>query len=200
MNKNYCSLYTQRLDDMMLMWKNVLYLTLAKPVILCVRVLNIVQIVKPLEPNLWYCSIYGKWNWLNLKHSLHPIGWQCQLKCNEWFSVFAVGLLTWWKQFNHHSFMGLNCYWCYRGFIKLPSAMPYIKTSQTHLPFSAWLDVKSQKCGLRHTVFSVSGNEYTGEWQDNKKHGEILCNVSFCWLLSHLWIPCYGSLHSFVTL
>lgn len=57
--------------------------------------------------------------------------------------------------------------------------MPYIKTSQKSQPLSTLLDIKSQKCGLRRTVFSINGNEYTGEWQDSKKHGEILFSVSF---------------------
>uniref|UniRef100_A0A8P4G559 MORN repeat-containing protein 3 n=1 Tax=Dicentrarchus labrax TaxID=13489 RepID=A0A8P4G559_DICLA len=48
--------------------------------------------------------------------------------------------------------------------------MPYIKKSQKTQ--STLLDIKSQKCGLRSSVFSVNGNEYTGEWQDNKKHGK----------------------------
>nr|XP_043868960.1 MORN repeat-containing protein 3 isoform X2 [Solea senegalensis] len=54
----------------------------------------------------------------------------------------------------------------------LPPAMPYIKTPQKNEPLTRQLDVKSQKCGLRHTVYSPTGNEYTGEWQDNKKHGK----------------------------
>ncbi|XP_034090069.1 MORN repeat-containing protein 3 isoform X2 [Gymnodraco acuticeps] len=47
--------------------------------------------------------------------------------------------------------------------------MHYLQTSKKS---RALLDIKSQKCGLRHTIFSVIGNEYTGEWQDNKKHGK----------------------------
>uniref|UniRef100_A0A3B4ABE1 MORN repeat-containing protein 3 n=1 Tax=Periophthalmus magnuspinnatus TaxID=409849 RepID=A0A3B4ABE1_9GOBI len=30
----------------------------------------------------------------------------------------------------------------------------------------------TQKSGLKHTVYSVSGDEYTGEWKDDKKHGK----------------------------
>ncbi|CAG5867427.1 unnamed protein product [Menidia menidia] len=51
-------------------------------------------------------------------------------------------------------------------------AMPYMKPLKTNPQSSTLKDVKSQKCGLRHTVFSVSGNEYTGEWQHDKKHGK----------------------------
>ncbi|THD18892.1 MORN repeat-containing protein 3 [Fasciola hepatica] len=32
-------------------------------------------------------------------------------------------------------------------------------------------DQKANKQGLRHTVFQVNGNEYRGEWKDNKRHG-----------------------------
>ncbi len=79
---------------------------------------------------------------------------------------------------NLYSFLSVTCYLCYRFFIKLQPAMPYIKTSQKSQPLSTLLEIKSQKCGLRRTVFSVNGNEYTGEWQDNKKHGEMLFSVS----------------------
>lgn len=72
--------------------------------------------------------------------------------------------------------MGICCLH-YRVFIKLSPAMPYIKKSHKTQPLSTLLDIKSRKSGLRCTVFSVSGNEYTGEWQDNKKHGEILSSV-----------------------
>ncbi|XP_060931606.1 MORN repeat-containing protein 3 [Limanda limanda] len=49
--------------------------------------------------------------------------------------------------------------------------MPLVKRSQKTLSLSKLSDVKSQKCGLLHTVYSANGNEYTGEWQDNNKHG-----------------------------
>jgi hypothetical protein len=32
-------------------------------------------------------------------------------------------------------------------------------------------DLKAQKSGLRSTIHMVNGDEYTGEWKDNKKHG-----------------------------
>lgn len=53
------------------------------------------------------------------------------------------------------------------------------ETTKKNPKFTTLLDVKTQKCGLRCTVFSPSGNEYTGEWLDNKKHGEIPWSVSF---------------------
>lgn len=39
---------------------------------------------------------------------------------------------------------------------------------QTH---TAKLELKSQINGLRNAVFSADGDEYTGEWLNNKKHG-----------------------------
>lgn len=50
--------------------------------------------------------------------------------------------------------------------------MPYIKTSPKKLPLTKQLDLKAQKCGLRHTVFAPNGDQYTGEWLDDRKHGE----------------------------
>uniref|UniRef100_A0A3P8UNE4 MORN repeat-containing protein 3 n=2 Tax=Cynoglossus semilaevis TaxID=244447 RepID=A0A3P8UNE4_CYNSE len=50
--------------------------------------------------------------------------------------------------------------------------MPYIKTSPKKLPLTKQLDLKAQKCGLRHTVFAPNGDQYTGEWLDDRKHGK----------------------------
>ncbi|XP_056322501.1 MORN repeat-containing protein 3 [Danio aesculapii] len=50
--------------------------------------------------------------------------------------------------------------------------MPYVKRPQTTEPLVKLWDRKAQKCGLHHTVYSVSGDQYTGEWMDNKKHGK----------------------------
>ncbi|KAM4029650.1 MORN repeat-containing protein 3-like [Anomaloglossus baeobatrachus] len=36
-------------------------------------------------------------------------------------------------------------------------------------------DRRAQKSGLRSTVYSVNGDEYTGEWMDNLKHGKGAC-------------------------
>lgn len=44
------------------------------------------------------------------------------------------------------------------------------KKKQTH---TAKLEQKSQINGLRNTVFFANGNEYTGEWLNNKKHGKV---------------------------
>lgn len=78
-----------------------------------------------------------------------------------------------WQKDSKHVFVFLNFILMLTGFIKLQLAMPFLKRPPTSPPLSTLLDIKSQKCGLRHTVFSASGNEYTGEWQNNKKHGEI---------------------------
>ncbi|KAF7667558.1 hypothetical protein LDENG_00057720 [Lucifuga dentata] len=50
--------------------------------------------------------------------------------------------------------------------------MPFLKTAPKLEPLAKQWDEKAQKCGLRHTVFSVDGNEYIGEWLDNMKHGK----------------------------
>ncbi|XP_054613083.1 MORN repeat-containing protein 3 [Dunckerocampus dactyliophorus] len=49
--------------------------------------------------------------------------------------------------------------------------MPFIKTPPNAPPRSTLLENKSKKCGLRVTVYSVNGDEYTGEWLNNNKHG-----------------------------
>lgn len=51
--------------------------------------------------------------------------------------------------------------------------MPVIKHPKIIEPFFHEWDRKAQKCGLRHTVYAVNGDQYTGEWQDNLKHGKI---------------------------
>ncbi|XP_069475687.1 MORN repeat-containing protein 3 [Ambystoma mexicanum] len=38
-------------------------------------------------------------------------------------------------------------------------------------PWKEW-DQKAQKSGLRHAVYAVNGDHYTGEWLDNLKHGK----------------------------
>ncbi|XP_067107140.1 MORN repeat-containing protein 3 [Osmerus mordax] len=50
--------------------------------------------------------------------------------------------------------------------------MPHLKKPRKQEPLSKIWDRKAQKSGLRHTVFSVNGDQYTGEWLDNKKHGK----------------------------
>ena len=51
--------------------------------------------------------------------------------------------------------------------------MPHLKESKGKSgPLWKEWDYKAQKKGVRHTVYSVNRDEYTGEWLDNKKHGE----------------------------
>lgn len=50
--------------------------------------------------------------------------------------------------------------------------MPHLKMPRKPQPLWKEWDRKAQKCGVRHTVYSVNGDEYTGEWLDNKKHGK----------------------------
>lgn len=50
--------------------------------------------------------------------------------------------------------------------------MPIVKVLSSKKPLWIEWDRQAQKSGIRHTVFSVNGDQYTGEWQDNKKHGK----------------------------
>uniref|UniRef100_A0AAY5KSA5 MORN repeat-containing protein 3 n=2 Tax=Esox lucius TaxID=8010 RepID=A0AAY5KSA5_ESOLU len=50
--------------------------------------------------------------------------------------------------------------------------MPHLKKLRQVEPLAKLWDRKAQKCGLRHTIFSVNGDNYTGDWLDNKKHGK----------------------------
>lgn len=51
--------------------------------------------------------------------------------------------------------------------------MPLVKKPRTREPLWHEWDQKAQKHGLRHTVYDVNGDKYTGEWQDNLKHGKM---------------------------
>ncbi|KFP25375.1 MORN repeat-containing protein 3, partial [Colius striatus] len=50
--------------------------------------------------------------------------------------------------------------------------MPIVKYPRATEPLWHEWDRKAQKCGLRHTVYAVNGDQYTGEWLDNLKHGK----------------------------
>ena len=50
--------------------------------------------------------------------------------------------------------------------------MPIQKTRRKREPLWRDWDQLAQKGGLRAPVTSVNGDIYTGEWRDNKKHGE----------------------------
>ncbi|KAM9775105.1 MORN repeat-containing protein 3-like [Syngnathus typhle] len=49
--------------------------------------------------------------------------------------------------------------------------MPFLKKARLSLPRATVIDKAAKKSGLRGTIFSVNGDNYTGEWLDNKKHG-----------------------------
>ena len=58
--------------------------------------------------------------------------------------------------------------------------MPHIKETKKREPLWKEWDYKAQKKGVRHTVYSVNGDEYTGDWSDNKKEGRpswLLINI-----------------------
>ena len=51
--------------------------------------------------------------------------------------------------------------------------MPILKAPKKRLPpWKEW-DKQAQKEGVRAPVYAVNGDVYTGEWHDNKKHGEF---------------------------
>ena len=50
--------------------------------------------------------------------------------------------------------------------------MPLRKQPREVEPLWREWDHKAQKSGQRHTVYWVSGDQFTGEWADNKKNGE----------------------------
>ncbi|XP_041348392.1 MORN repeat-containing protein 3-like [Gigantopelta aegis] len=50
--------------------------------------------------------------------------------------------------------------------------MPHLKQPKLHEPLWKDWDYLAQKRGIRHTVYSVNGDQYTGEWLDNLKHGK----------------------------
>ncbi|XP_006015327.1 MORN repeat-containing protein 3 [Alligator sinensis] len=50
--------------------------------------------------------------------------------------------------------------------------MPFVKYPRTAEPFWNEWDRKAQKNGLRHAIYAVNGDHYTGEWLDNLKHGK----------------------------
>ena len=51
--------------------------------------------------------------------------------------------------------------------------MPFLHKPKEREPLWKEWDYLAQKKGVRHTVYSVNGNEYTGEWLDNKKDGRF---------------------------
>ncbi|KAH3884659.1 MORN repeat-containing protein 3-like [Dreissena polymorpha] len=50
--------------------------------------------------------------------------------------------------------------------------MPMLKEPKAKQPLWKENDYKAQKKGIRHTVYSVNGDQYTGEWLNNLKDGK----------------------------
>ncbi|ESP04174.1 hypothetical protein LOTGIDRAFT_204987 [Lottia gigantea] len=50
--------------------------------------------------------------------------------------------------------------------------MPHLKNLNSKPAPWKEADFKAKKRGVRHTVYSVNGDEYTGEWEDNKRQGK----------------------------
>lgn len=56
--------------------------------------------------------------------------------------------------------------------------MPITKQpKKSELLWKEW-DYKARKKGVHHTVYSVNGDRYTGEWDDNQKNGEYVLQTS----------------------
>ena len=51
--------------------------------------------------------------------------------------------------------------------------MPIQKVGRKRDPLWKEWDRLAQKEGERKTVYAVGGDEYTGEWKDNMKHGDL---------------------------
>lgn len=49
--------------------------------------------------------------------------------------------------------------------------MPLQKVAKKREPLWKEWDKLAQKEGTRKTFYAVGGDEYTGDWHDNKKHG-----------------------------
>ena len=52
--------------------------------------------------------------------------------------------------------------------------MPIQKHPKKREPSWKEWDKLAQKEGIRHAVYDVSGDVYTGEWKNNKKHGKLI--------------------------
>ena len=53
-----------------------------------------------------------------------------------------------------------------------PLKMPLLKTGKRREPNWKEWDKLAQKEGLLAPITAVNGDIYTGEWKDNKKHGQ----------------------------
>jgi len=50
--------------------------------------------------------------------------------------------------------------------------MPRLKGPKLFEPLWKEWDYNANKRGLRHTVYTIKGDQYTGEWLNNRKHGK----------------------------
>lgn len=55
--------------------------------------------------------------------------------------------------------------------------MPILKKHLETEPLVKVVDKMAQKNGLRRTIYSINGDQYTGEWKDNMRHGNSLCFI-----------------------
>lgn len=55
--------------------------------------------------------------------------------------------------------------------------MPITKHPKKSEPLWKEWDYKAQKKGVHHTVYSVNGDQYTGEWDNNLKNGQQLARA-----------------------
>ncbi|XP_053136160.1 MORN repeat-containing protein 3 isoform X1 [Hemicordylus capensis] len=66
----------------------------------------------------------------------------------------------------------MEVFWCWITPTMDKDSMPIVKYPRTVDPLWYEWDRKAQKSGLRHTIYAVNGDHYTGEWLDNLKHGK----------------------------
>ncbi|CAH1987341.1 unnamed protein product [Acanthoscelides obtectus] len=52
--------------------------------------------------------------------------------------------------------------------------MPFLKKHSTQLSRSRRLENTTKKNGLRHKIFSVNGDTYVGEWQNDQRTGMLI--------------------------
>lgn len=50
--------------------------------------------------------------------------------------------------------------------------MPFLKQPKSREPLWRESNDKANKSGVLHTIYSVNGDKYTGEWQNDLKHGK----------------------------
>ena len=66
--------------------------------------------------------------------------------------------------------------------------MPITKHPKKSEPLWKEWDYKAQKKGVHHTVYSVNGDRYTGDWDKNQKSGKWLWNRSLPMHLTNLLV------------